>query len=202
MKQFKNMGKKYQGGFVSWIPAAVGIGSALFGGKDSGSGQGTQAQAAANPLAPYQQEWASQLNTLMQDPSSVTNTPGYKFGMDQGQQALQRGLAGTGQTQSGQEQIALQQYGQGYAGQQYQQQLGNLSSLATGNAIAGQQAGANQQQGQQTGLAQGVGALANIYGTASKGGAGSSLLDTISGWFGGGSGGGSTGMSLATDALF
>lgn len=145
------------------LSAGAGVYGAMnSGGGGSGGGQGT-AQQQANPLAPYQQGWAQQLNQLMQDPSQVTKTPGYQFGLQSGQQQLQQGMAQTGQTQSGAEQIGMQNFGQQYAGQQYQQQISNLGNMATGNAIQGQQAG--QQAGQQGwgNIMQGAGALSNLY---------------------------------------
>ena len=143
---------------------ASGVNSLMGGGSSSGQGATNQ----ANPLAPYQQGWAQQLNQLMANPSGVTNTPGYQFGMQQGQQQLQRGMAKTGQTQSGAEQIALQQYGQEYAGQQYQQQISNLANVATGNSVAGQIAGSKATQGGWDALNQGMGGLKNIYGGGSN----------------------------------
>ena len=143
--------------------AGMGIASGLNSVFGTGAGSASNATNTANPLAPYQQGWAAQLNALIQNPSSVTNSPGYQFGMDQGRQQLQRGMAKTGQTQSGNEQIALQQYGQQYAGQQYQQQFANLSNAATGNAVQGQQAGAAAGQLGWNAVGQGVGALNTIY---------------------------------------
>ena len=156
--------------FLAAAAAVMGIVGGASTLMNSGGGSaGSNAQNQANPLAPYQQGWAEQLNALMKDPSSITNTPGYKFGMEQGQQTLQRGMAATGQTQSGAEQIGLQRFGEQYAGQQYQQQISNLGNLATNNAIGGQQAGANQQQGSWNALGQGMMGLANIYGTPGGG---------------------------------
>jgi len=144
----------------------------------------SNAQQMANPLSPYQGGWAASLNNLVSNPGSVTSTPGYQFGMDQGAQALQRSMAGTGQIQSGQEQIAMSQYGQQYAGQQYQQQLSNLGNLATGNAPAGANAFQNASTqtlqtlmnalGLGTNLAKGVGNLSNLF-------SGTTAADTSSG---------------------
>ena len=159
---FPNLKFEFLATAASVIGIAGGLNS-MFGGNSSSGGQ--QATNQANPLAPYQQGWAQQLNQLMQNPSSITSTPGYTFGMGQGLQALQRTMAGAGQTQSGQEQIDLQQYGQGYAGQQLQQQISTLGNLSTGNAVQGQQAGVQQQQYGLQNIGQGLGALANIYNT-------------------------------------
>lgn len=177
-------------GFIGTLAAGVGIVSGLsniFGGGGGGSSPTAptpstapgSAAAVANPLAPYQQQWAMQLNNLMASPSAITTDPGYQFGMDQGAQALQRSLAGTGQTQSGQEQIALSQFGQQYAGQAYQQRLATLGNLATGNAVQGAQFGGQQQQQGYSNLMGGLGALSNIYSTPGAGQTASNYASNI-----------------------
>ena len=126
----------------------VNAASSLISGVGNILNPGQSPQAAtnqANPNAPYQANYAAMLNNLVGNPSLVNQTPGYQFGMDQGTQSLNRTMAATGQTQSGGQQVALSQFGQNYAGQQYQQQVGNLQTLATGGAAAGQQAGAAAQ---------------------------------------------------------
>ena len=150
--------------FISTVAAVVGIGAGLNSMFGSGRGSSQGATNTANPLAPYQQGWAQQLNQLMSNPSSVTNTPGYASAEQAGQQSLQRGMAGAGQTQSGQEQIALKNYGSNFELNTYNQQVQQLGNLSTGNAVSGQQAG-QQVQGQGIGnLASGLGGLASIYG--------------------------------------
>ena len=116
----------------------------------------TAATNTANPNAPYQANYAAMLNNLVSNPSLVNQTPGYQFGMDQGTQALNRTMAATGQTQSGGQQVALSQYGQNYAGQQYQNQVANLQTLSTGGAAAGQNAGAAAASAQTTNQTSGV----------------------------------------------
>jgi hypothetical protein len=62
----------------------------------------------------------------------VMNSPGYMGGLQQGQRTLNAGLARTGQIGSGAERLALQNYGQDYFNQQYQ----NLYNQYTGLSMA------------------------------------------------------------------
>jgi len=62
----------------------------------------------------------------------VMNSPGYMGGLEQGQRTLNAGLARTGQIGSGAERLALQNYGQDYFNQQYQ----NLYNQYTGLSMA------------------------------------------------------------------
>jgi hypothetical protein len=64
--------------------------------------------------------------------------PGYQFGMTQGLDALNRNFAATGVGQGGAQSLALQNYGNQYAGQAYQQLISNLmpasgATLGVGN---------------------------------------------------------------------
>jgi hypothetical protein len=60
----------------------------------------------------------------------IKNMPGYQFGMNQGAETLNRTMAGTGQAQSGAQQIGLSEFGQQYAGSFYDKMVSQLSSMA------------------------------------------------------------------------
>lgn len=136
--------------------AAAGGGSSLMGAMNligtgasiysSLKGSGKQSKLANQQAAiaqaqwGYQKQYADMLQGLMKDPSSILKQPGYEFGMQQGIQALTRGMAATGYTGSGNEMIALQQYGQQYAADwllKQEQLLGQLSGLMGANPIGG-----------------------------------------------------------------
>ena len=86
------------GGVASVVGIASGV-SNLFGGGGATSGAGNVAGGAYyDPFAPYRQTYADQLNALISQPASVTSTPFYQFGMQQGQQALTRQQQATGRT--------------------------------------------------------------------------------------------------------
>ena len=179
-----------QSGPQSWfsgggLAANVGQGFGLqaIAGQSAGT-TGSGSQVAGNvgggalydPMAAMRGSAQSQLSNLMANPSSVTQTPGYQFGMDQGTQALNRTMQAQGQGQSGAQQQALAQFGQGYAGQQYQQMYQNLYGLAGGglglSGVTGQnQLNWNAQQAGYQGLAQSMGGMTGpaTGGTATGG---------------------------------
>lgn len=84
----------------------------------------------AGKLFGEQQGFEQQLEALMKDPGSVKDLPGYKFQFDQGTQAVARQMAASGFGGSGNEAIALTQYGQGFAENAYQQQAQLLAQLS------------------------------------------------------------------------
>ncbi len=132
--------------------------------------------------------------------SAFTNSPGYQFQMNQGLSAIQRQAAATGTSLGGNTLREMQTYGQGLAGQSYQQYIQNLMSQAgmgqqaatnsagiysnigsqmAGNAYAGGQ-GAVQQQSNLTNLlysAAGMGVMGSMMG----GGGGSSSSSMMGG---------------------
>jgi len=62
---------------------------------------------AADPFAPYRQQYADKMAALTADPSQIENQPGYAAGL----QAVKRGMAAQGLTGSGNLAVALQKYG-------------------------------------------------------------------------------------------
>lgn len=95
---------------------------------------GQQAAAVADPFASQRGQYQTGLNTFMGNPSnapsaalaplmnlinnpqSITNVPGYQFGMTQGLEAVNRGAGASGLLNSGNRLAALQNFGQNYAG--------------------------------------------------------------------------------------
>jgi hypothetical protein len=87
--------------------------------------------------------------------------PGYQFAMDQGIQALDRSAAGRGLYGSGNNAMALTQFGQSLANQEYGNWLNALSGL--GNTGLTAAAGQTQRQGQLAGIDTGLGnAIAGV----------------------------------------
>jgi hypothetical protein len=87
----------------------------------------------------------------------IQNQPGYQFGFNTGLEALNRNFAATGVGQGGAQSLALQNYGNQYAGNYLQQLIGNLQPAA-GVGVIGQQ---SQSQGP-SGLGGVFGTLAGI----------------------------------------
>lgn len=116
---------------------------------------GTDALASLQQKLPY-------LNSGY-DPSKLTSEPGYMFGLQQGQQALERSLAAKGRGVSGAALKAAAQYGTNYGTtklndafnrdlQSKNQQFSQLSQLAgMGQASANNTSAAGQNYGQQAG---------------------------------------------------
>lgn len=112
----------------------LAIGSGLYGiySAEEQRRLARQASRMQDPFASQRDQYQKQLAALSANPGSVTSLPGYKFGMDQGTQAIMRNQASTGYTGSGNEAIALQKYGQDYAGRYLQAEQARLAGLAGG----------------------------------------------------------------------
>lgn len=107
---------------------------------------------AESALNPYSQLGLSAQNQLAGNlssgfnPGDLASDPGYQFRLQQGQDALNKSLAAQGLGQSGQALKAAQEYGQGFAQQEYDnaynrwlqqnQQLAGVGSQGLGTAQA------------------------------------------------------------------
>ena len=118
---------------AGWVAAgAAVIGTAnqmgAFGGGGGGGGGGSSGQYDA--YGQYRGQAATQLNTLMNNPSMAMSQPGYQQQLQAGQEQSQRGAAATGMLQSGAEASALQSQGQNTFASYYNSQLANLMQLS------------------------------------------------------------------------
>lgn len=178
------------GSALGAVASVVGIGSGLnsmFGGSSGGSSSGGSTSSGTyDPYGQYRGQAASQLNTLMNNPSLAMAQPGYQQQLQQGMEQSQRGAAATGMLQSGAEANALQQQGQNTFSSYYNAQLANLMQLSGASqspAAAGlsQQQAANAAYGRQASsigqITSGLGGLATSGMFGSSSGSGSS-------WFG------------------
>ena len=185
-------------GWVSAGVAAVGLVNNMTSGNT-----GPSSQSQSDPYGPYRGQAANQLNSLVNNPSQALSAPGFQQTLQQGQQTVNRGMAATGQLQSGAEQSALQSLGQNTFSSYYNAQLANLMQLS---GASQNPASAALSQSQAATLAQnrtwqnvnqassaigglfntggnsnlGGGAL-NYYGSSAISGAGSLLGDTGAG---------------------
>jgi hypothetical protein len=113
-----------------------GIGK-MFGGAQA-LANGRQVQPGqADPFSAYRPQFASQLQNLMNNPNSVTQTPGYQFNLSQGLQGLQAQQAAQGRLVSGGALLQGQQFGQNLASQTYNDQLKTLMALSGANQSPG-----------------------------------------------------------------
>ena len=114
------------GGYLGMAKNALGV----YGGLQNIRAAHAMGQQQLDPFAQYRQGYGAQLQALNANPSSVAQLPGYQFGMQQGEQGIQRSMAAQGYTGSGNAAIALQGYDQTYAGQQFAAQQQYLAGLA------------------------------------------------------------------------
>jgi hypothetical protein len=131
---------------MSWVAAAV-VGGAVIGANASSKANKAQGAAVdkSNALqkemydqtradqTPYREAGYSalaQIQNLLKSPGSITQDPGYQFGMDQGTRALNSGAAARGMTYSGAAGKALARYGQDYAGTKLDQSYNRLAGIA------------------------------------------------------------------------
>lgn len=174
---------------MSFAAVAVGVGSAVAGaaatsafsggGGDSGA---QQAAGAADPFASQRGQYQQMLSNLINDPSSITSTPGYQFNLQQGLNSVTGSNAAAGLLNSGNVLTALQQYGSNYATNQLQNQELLLAQLAGANVGSPGTAGQilqNQNQSNQ----QSASALGNVVGGAVQS-IGNGYLNSGSGYSG------------------
>lgn len=172
---------------MPWGLAAAAVGgvasaaaTSAFSGGSSGGGGGGGASGMADPFAAQRPQYQTLLNSLINDPSSITSLPGYAFNMNQGLQAVQGSAAANGMLNSGNVLTALQKQGSAFSSGEYWNQLNELNLLSGANVgspgTAGQiQAGQNLQN-QQSASALGnqlgnlVGQGANSYFGSGGGG--------------------------------
>lgn len=113
----------------------------------------------------------SGLQDLLKNPQSIQDSPAYQFRFEQGNKALERNLAARGGTLGGGALKELTRYGQGMAGDEFQNQFNRLASLAGLGQAATNQTGAYMGNfGAQQ--AEGIGNLGNIRASSYLGAAG------------------------------
>lgn len=91
----------------------------------------------------------------------ITNTPGYQFQLEQGQQALERSASSQGMLHSANTQLAVQEFGQQQANSYFQNQMNSLGQVIAQGTPATMQISANQAS--QGGM---LAQIAQLYGTA------------------------------------
>jgi hypothetical protein len=97
---------------------------------------------AADPFHSERGNYATQLRNLMKNPASVADNGAYKWAFDQGNEALNRTLAATGNRGSGRAYSEAIDYGQGKASQQFFQLADLLAGLSGGKQQPGVGGGA------------------------------------------------------------
>ena len=158
----------------------------------------TDINNAANRADPVGQANRDRANArlweLYDDPSSIENTPGYRFAREQGEQGVQRAAAGKGYFRSPNMLYNLSKFNQGLAQQTYEKEINRLLQMAGYNwnptgagtilangAQGNYNAGANRYSSY---IDAGDSAWRLLFGSGgdnpSRG-----IVDVVSGWFGG-----------------
>lgn len=162
--------------------AAVGVvGGALMNGSSGGGASG--AAAAADPFASQRGKYQQKLSDLMDNPSSITSTPGYQFQLQEGLGAVNGAMAQAGYLNSGNRLSALEQEGQNFASTQLNNQELFLAQLAGANVGSPGTAG-QILQNQNLSNQQAGGIFGNMLGQGASG-----LISGLTGGSGGGGGG-------------
>lgn len=135
-----------------------------------------QGQEDLSPWRKYGRKALEELWKYIQDPSLVTEMPGYQFGFGEGTKALMRQASAMGKIQSGPTGKALQRYGQDYATTNWLNYLKPYQELSTVGENAAARTGAMGTQyagmGSQNILAGGgarVGAIGNLTNVLTSG---------------------------------
>ena len=101
-----------------------------------------QNRADNAPLLEMRNSVLPQINALISNPSSITQDPGYQFGLNEGNRQISNRQAASGNYYSGGALREAQRFGQDYASSRLDQSLNRLMGVAG----LGQVGGNNQQQ--------------------------------------------------------
>lgn len=139
------------GSAPSWLSTAMNVGGPLVSaasgliGTSKGIGAMRDATNQANDLQRHMYDTTrsdnmpalesrnsalASIKALLSDPSMITKDPSYGFQLDEGEKLMNNSAAAKGMTYSGQQQKALTQYGQNFAGTKLNESFGRLSTLA------------------------------------------------------------------------
>lgn len=156
---------------------AGGLATAAIGGLAGRSQAKREARAReramrmADPFFKHRGQYGDEMNDLMDDPSSVMDSPGYEYRLDQGLEGVSRGMGAAGQRLSGRRMAGLMDFGQSFAADEFDRQfnrLGALSGATNGNM--GQSAAFANQTGAGRGQQwQALGAGAQMIGSGLSG---------------------------------
>jgi hypothetical protein len=162
------------------IAGAVGGGvasaatSSVLGGGNSGA---SAAANAADPFASQRGQYQTMLSNLINNPSSITSLPGYEFGLEESNKAVEGSAAANGMVNSGNVLQALANNSQQYASTALNNQElllaqlagANIGSPGTAGQILANQNTANGQAASAIGNAVGS-AVSNGFNTGYSGG--------------------------------
>ena len=115
--------------------------------------------------------YGQRINDLVANPSSIQSSPGYQAALQQGLSSVGTTAAAQGLNGSGNQLVALQNYGQSFEQNAYNTQLSQLSGLY-GQALGANQQGYNQTTGLNTQSYNQLAQLAGLQGNQALSAAG------------------------------
>ena len=151
-------------GIAAGVVGSV-AGAAVSGAMSGGSSGASSAANAADPFASQRGQYQGMLSNLINNPSSITSQPGYQFGLDQSNKAVEGSAAANGMVNSGNVLQALSTNSQNYAATQLNNQELLLAQLSGANVGSPGTAG-QILQGQNTLNQQAAGTVGNAVGSA------------------------------------
>jgi hypothetical protein len=173
------------GGSSTTAPGGGPSGTTAPGGSTSPGASGAPNQVFGNQTTNTASNGSPTTTNASDQFGNFFNTPGYQFALKQGQQAVQRGAAASGNLYSTNTLNQLDQNAQGYASQQYNNYVQQLFGLAGigGTAVSGTQNAATT-AGNNISANQLSAGNANASGILGAGGAFSGALNNAGGLLG------------------
>jgi len=135
------------------------------GGKDLRDA-GNKAAALANPFASQRPYYGEQLKKLQKDPSSIANTPAYKFAQSEGEKSIGRLSAATGKRLSGERMGDVIEFNNNLAGQMFYKEQDRLAALAGSGLSGGGNYIVGGEEAYQGGLGDAAGTIGHAAGYA------------------------------------
>jgi hypothetical protein len=140
----------------------------------------------ADPFGKHRGFYGDRLRQLYDDPSSIADTPGYRFALSQGSENLARTLGSRGLAHSGKMSTDMMEFAQGLASQTFDREAQRLAGLA-GAQFGPETAARLRMQGLDSSVRARNGALAALmfpFGNNQGGGPQGNGLDWFSQLFG------------------
>jgi hypothetical protein len=128
-----SLGGNLLSGYMQNRAAGKSTDALLQAGRESNELQKYMYDTARGDFAPYREAGTTalgQIQNLLADPSAITKQADYKFGLDQGRNALENSASARGMTYSGAQSKALNQFGQDYAGSKLNESYNRLAGIA------------------------------------------------------------------------
>ena len=131
---------------------------------------GAQATKAADPFSKWRGGYGSQLYDLMHNPGNILNDPTFVSSMKYGMQGVNRSMAAQGYNISGNQMMALEDYGQSHATAFMTDRQKFLADLAGAGRSADNGAGFGQSNTGTNNVMAGMGTLGSYLATSGGGG--------------------------------